>query len=129
MSQPLFSATLTVTIGADILLATLRRDLAPNSCRRVKELMPYRGEVILWSRQSVLPQESRSGQPRPGDVPFFAGEKRAPELLIAYGPTRFASKSGPLEGNVVLTIDHRHARLAELGRECLWRGALPVRIE
>jgi hypothetical protein len=43
--------------------------------------------------------------------------------------TRFASKSGPLEGNVVLTIEQRHARSAELGREILWRGALRLRIE
>ena len=106
MSQPLLPATATVTIGADIFLATLRQDLAPHSCQRREELMPYCSEVLV-----------------------FAGEQSEPELRIAYGTTRFASKLGPLEGNVVLTIEHRYLRLAELEREILWRGALRLRIE
>jgi len=142
--QPLLPATVTVTIGADVFLARLRQDLAPRWCQRLKELMPYRGDVIHarwsgeaiwsplssnWQSQAVFPPESPTGRPRSGDVLLFAGSQSEPELLIAYGPTRFASKSGALEGNVVLTIDDRHARLAELGREILWRGALRLRIE
>src|ERR1700726_2029535 len=125
MAQPLLPATIAVTLGADIFLAWPRQDLAPRSCQRLKELMPYCGEAIharwsgesigsplssIWPSQLVLPQQSPSGQPRRGDVLLFAGEQSEPELLIAYEATFFASKFGPLERNVVLTIDHRHAR-------------------
>lgn len=106
--------------------------------------MPYTGEVIharwsgeaiwsplssVWPQGSVLPLESPTFAPSPGEILLFAGEQSEPELLIAYGPTRFACQAGPLTGNLVLTIDDRLPRLAELGREILWRGALRMRIE
>jgi hypothetical protein len=48
------------------------------------------------------------------------------EILIAYGPTRFASKAGQLAGNHVLTIREGLDRLAITGRSVLWNGAKPI---
>ena len=133
-----------MTIGGEIFQARLRVDLAPRSCERLLQLLPYRGELIhaQWSGQScwsplgsswpagerLLP-ESALAYPAPGEVLLFGGELSEPELLIAYGPTRFASMAGPLAGNPVLKIETDIARLAELGRQILRRGALELRIE
>jgi hypothetical protein len=72
--------------------------------------MPYRGEVIhaRWSGESIWSPLS--------------------SIWPLHSVLPQESSSGPLQGNVVLTLDHRHARLVELGREILWRAALPVRI-
>ncbi len=120
------------------------RDLAPRSCARLEELLPYHGKIIharwsgescwsplaaIWRSGSILPPENATCHPAPGEILLFAGELSEPELLIAYGPSRFASKAGPLAGNPVLAIEDRLAQLAELGREILWRGAMEFRIE
>lgn len=106
--------------------------------------MPYYGKIIhaqwsgescwsplaaIWPPGSILPPENATGHPAPGEILLFAGDLSEPEILVAYGPSRFASKPGPLAGNPVLTIEDRLARLAELGREILWRGAMEFRIE
>jgi hypothetical protein len=76
-----------------------------------------------------LPPENATSYPSPGQVLLFGGELSEPELLIAYGPSRFASKAGSLAGNPVLIIEDRLARLAALGRQVLRRGAVNLRIE
>ena len=142
MSQAL--PAVRMTIGGDVFQARLRRDLAPRSCELLGKLLPYRGELVhaQWSGQSCwsplgsrwpagtgLPPESATAYPAPGEILLFGGGLSEPELLIAYGPSRFASKAGPLAGNPVLTIDGELARLAELGRRILWRGAVELHIE
>jgi hypothetical protein len=42
---------------------------------------------------------------------------------------RFASKAGLRAGNPILTIEDRLTRLAELGRQILWNGAVDFRVE
>ncbi len=133
-----------IAIGAKVFPARLRRDLAPQSCSRLESLMPYRGKLAharwsgeacwsplagAWPRGSVLPPENATVYPMPGQVLLYAGDLSEPELLIAYGPNRFASKAGALAGNPVLTIAADLARLAELGSEIFWRGAMELRIE
>jgi hypothetical protein len=142
MSQTL--PKLRMAIGGEIFHARLRYDLAPRSCDRLVRLLPYHGELVhaQWSGQScwsplsscwppgeVLPPENAIACPSPGEVLLFGGDLSEPELLIAYGPSRFASIAGPLAGNPVLTIEDRLARLIELGRQILWRGAVDLRIE
>jgi hypothetical protein len=46
---------------------------------------------------------------------FFQGGISETEILIAYGPTCFASKAGQLAGNHFLTIEDNLDVLAELG--------------
>ena len=58
----------------------------------------------------------------------FSGVSEA-ELLIPYGPTRFASKAGQLAGNHFLTLEVDPVELAELGRGVLWNGAVDVSFE
>lgn len=135
---------LSVKIGTESFTARLRRDLAPCSCECLLALLPYAGKVIharwsgeaLWSPLAgavppglVLPAENARHRPEPGEVLFFAGATSEPELLIVYGESRFACKAGPLEGNPVLTLDARPERIAGLGRDVLWNGAKPLRIE
>lgn len=134
---------LTIKIGAESFSARLRYDLAPRSCECLMALLPYSGDVIharwsgeaLWSPLAavvpaglVLPPENPRGEPLPGEVLLYAGERSEPELLIAYGTTRFASKGGPLEGNQVITIEDRLERMTALGRTALWRGAMALSI-
>jgi len=136
--------TLTVKIGAESFTARLRPDLAPRSCERLLGLLPYSGKVIhgrwsgeaLWSplaavmpQDVILPRENPRNHAAPGEILLYAGEVSEPELLIVYGASRFACKAGPLEGNPVLVIEDRLERLAQLGREVLWGGAMELHIE
>jgi hypothetical protein len=82
-----------------------------------------------WPPGERLSPENAIAYPSRGEVLLYGGDLSEPELLIAYGPSRFASMAGPLAGNPVLTIDDRLARLVDLGRRILWRGAVDLRIE
>ena len=62
-------------------------------------------------------------------VLLYPGGVSETELLIPYGPTRFASKAGVLAGNHFLTVTSGAEHLPELGRLTLWRGAQPIRID
>ena len=50
------------------------------------------------------------------------------ELLLPYGPTRFACKAGQLAGNHIITIVRDLDKLAEIGRRILWQGAEDMEI-
>lgn len=133
-----------VRIGSERFPARLRRDLAPESCECLLRLLPYSGSVIhvRWSGEAmwaplagkfppglILAEESPDWQPQPGEILLYAGELSEPELLIPYGISRFACNAGPISGNPVLKIEEGLARLAELGPELLWKGAMELRIE
>lgn len=132
-----------LTIGDDRFAAHMRTDLAPRSCKILTDMMPLYCEAIharwsgeslwaplsgIWATGLILPPEQETHTPRPGDVLLFGGEVSEPELLICYGPTRFASVAGPLAGNPVLTICDRLERLSELGHAALRFGALRLAI-
>lgn len=133
-----------MTIGGVIFHARLRYDLAPRSCDRFASLLPYHGKIVhaQWSGQSCwsplnsvwpigerLAPENAIAYPSRGEVLLYGRELSEPELLLPYGPSRFACMAGPLAGNPVLLIEDRLARLAELGRQVLWRGAVDLVIE
>jgi hypothetical protein len=133
-----------IRIGDETFAARLQTDLAPRSCEYLLSLLPYQGSVIhaRWSGEAmwcplgevvpgdlVLPQESPSRNPEPGEILLFIDEKSEPELLFPYGKSRFASVAGALEGNPVLLITERLDALSKLGHEALWHGAMPLRIE
>jgi hypothetical protein len=136
--------TVCFSIGSEPFAARLRRDLAPQSCTRLERLLPYHGQLVharwsgescwspmaaVWPSGPALPPENATAYPSPGQVLLFGGDLSEPELLIPYGPSCFASKAGLLAGNPVLTIEDRLTRLAELGRQILWSGAVDLRIE
>ncbi len=70
--------------------------------------------------------ENATSHPAPGHIIVYPGGVSETEILIAYGPTAFASKAGPLAGNHVLTIREGLDRLAVIGRSVLWDGAKPI---
>lgn len=136
--------SLRLSIGTETFSAQLRCDMAPVSCTQLEHLLPYRGKIIharwsgealwsplaaVWPSGLILPPESSTDRPAPGQVLLYAGTASEPELLFAYGTSRFAGNAGPLAGNPVLTIREPPAKLAELGREVLWRGAMDLCIE
>jgi hypothetical protein len=138
------SSSVRITIGARIFCARLRRDLAPQSCACLEQLLPYRGKLIharwsgescwsplaeVWHSGSIVAAENAVGDPAPGQILLYAGAISEPELLIPYGISRFACKDGPLAGNPVLTIEDGLSDLADLGCEILWHGAMDLRIE
>ena len=65
---------------------------------------------------------------RPG-ARFGPRAIREAEILIAYGATSFASKTGPLAGNHFLTIVEGMENLAALGQLVLWEGAQNILFE
>jgi hypothetical protein len=84
--------------------------------------------ATIWPNASTLEPEHATGHPKLGEVLLFVDRRSEPELLIAYGTSRFASKVGPLEGNPVLLIQDL-PRLVECGREILMHGAMELRID
>ncbi len=67
--------------------------------------------------------ENPTSFPAPGEILLYPGGLSETELLLAYGPTRFASKAGQLAGNHIITIVRDLDKLAEMGRRILWHGA------
>lgn len=134
-----------MTIAGESFHAQLQHHVAPQSCARLLDLLPYRGELIharwsgeacwsplsaVWPASLSLAPENAIADPAPGQILLFGGDSSEPELLIPYGPCRFACKAGPLAGNPVLKIDDDQlARLAEVGRGVLWTGAKALHIE
>lgn len=138
------TTVLDLHIGTVRLSATLRVDLAPQSCECLISMLPYSGTVIhaRWSGEALwsplagswpagrhIPREHATAEPKVGDILLYAGDLSEPELLIPYGTTRFGSKAGLLEGNPVLTIGDSLSVLPELGRGVLWNGGMSFRIE
>lgn len=135
---------LALRIGSELFAARLRHDLAPQACACLHGLLPYAGKLIhaRWSGEALwaplapvfpvgrtLPKEHPVGHPAPGEILLYAGGPSEPELYLPYGPNSFACKFGPLQGEPVLSIEDRLERLAALGQEALWKGALELRIE
>jgi hypothetical protein len=125
------SAYATVSLGRTIFSAALELGRAPASCRALMRLLPYRGTALhaRWSGEAVLsplraawptdvtlPAESVTSTPSPGQLLLYAGEDSEPEILVAYGETRFGANCGPLVGNPVLTIVDGLDELALAGR-------------
>mgnify|MGYP000508457559 FL=1 len=89
----------------------------------------WSGEAVwipLGDLQFGVGYEDATSYPAPGQIILFPGGISETEILIAYGPTCFASKAGQLAGNHFLTIEDNLDMLAELGRGTLWSGAKDI---
>jgi hypothetical protein len=84
-------------------------------------LLDTAGQARPWYRY-----ENATSYPAPGQVIVYPGGVSETEILLAYGPTRFASKAGQLAGNHFLTIRDDLDRLAQICRTVLWQGATPI---
>jgi hypothetical protein len=134
-------ADIVVTIGQESFDARLEPALAPKTCEAFARLLPYRQKLIhvRWSGEAcwiplggldlTLPFENATSYPAPGQFLFYPGGYSETEILLAYGPVRFASKLGQLAGNPFLTLVEGLDRLAEIGRQTLWQGAQDIVFE
>ncbi len=111
---------------------------SPKTCAMFRGLLPYSEKIIhvRWSGEACwIPLggqefgvgfEDPTSFPAPGQVIFYPGGYSETEILIAYGPCRFASKAGQLAGNHFLTITQGMENLHALGRLTLLEGAQAI---
>ncbi len=129
---------LTLTAGPYTFGARFEDALAPATCARFRAMLPYRESIIhvRWSGEACwiplgdldlgLGYENNTSYPAPGQMILYPGGVSETEILLAYGPCRFASKAGQLSGNHFLTITEGLENLHPLGRAVLLQGAKPI---
>ena len=132
---------LRVTIADMAFDARFELDLAPKTCAAFQARLPFETRCVhvRWSGEAVwmplgdyqfgVDYENATSYPAPGQIILYPGGVSETEILLSYGPTRFASKAGQLAGNHFITLTSGLERLPEIGRRCLWEGAQPVRFE
>ena len=130
--------TIAITAGPYSFRARFENARAPKTCARFRTLLPYRERIIhvRWSGEACwiplgeldldLPFEVATSFPAPGQVILYPGGISETEILMAYGPTRFASKAGQLAGNHFLTVTDGLEHLHPLGRLTLEKGAQDI---
>lgn len=130
-----------ITAGSFRFGARFEATAALRTCEAFQGLLPFRSRLVhvRWSGEAVwvplgdlalgVPSENATSYPSPGQILLYPGGISETEILIAYGPTSFASKAGPLAGNHFLTITSGLEQLRELGHAALWQGAQSIAIE
>lgn len=132
---------LKIVAGPFTFLARLEFEQAPTTCAAFQRGLPFTSEMIhvRWSGEGVwMPLgdldfgvgfENATSYPAPGQFILYPGGVSETEILLAYGPVRFASKAGQLAGNHFLTIVEGLENVHPLGRMVLYKGAQPIRFE
>jgi hypothetical protein len=132
---------LRIAVASLSFIARLEESAAPRTCAAFRALLPYRQKLIhaRWSGESCwVPLgkfkldtgiENATSYPAPGEILFYPGGYSETEILVPYGPTRFASKLGQLAGNHFLTVVEGGGQLREMGRLVLWEGAQDIVFE
>ena len=127
-----------ITAGPYRFRARFEDQAAPKTCAKFRSLLPYSERIIhvRWSGEACwiplgeldlgLTHENATSFPAPGHVLLYTGGFSETEILLAYGPVRFASKMGQLAGNHFLTITEGLQDLLPLGRLTLMQGAQPI---
>lgn len=127
-----------ITAGPFTLTARYETAAAPLTCAAFRKRLPLDGQIlhVRWSGQAVwlplgnlalaVPAENATSYPAVGELLLYPGGISETEILIAYGPTRFASKAGQLAGNHFLTLESGAEHLEELGHLTLWKGAQTI---
>jgi len=131
-------AFLNIQAGPFEFKAQLESELAPKTCARFGELLPFKNQTIhsRWSGEAVwiplgdfdmqLSFENHTCHPSRGDILLYPGGFSETEILFAYGSSSFASKMGGLAGNHFLTVVEGQENLAAFGRMVLWEGAQDI---
>ncbi len=131
--------TIAITAGPYSFRARFEDKLAPQTCAAFRRVLPYSEKIIhvRWSGEACwIPLgdhdfgvgfEDATSFPAPGQVILYPGGVSETEILVAYGPCRFASKAGQLAGNPFLTIIEGLENLHALGRLTLLEGAQAIR--
>lgn len=134
-------ANVRITIGSTKFVARWEPARSPRTCEAFQRLLPYSQDIIhaRWSGEACwiplgsfdldVPPENPTSTPAPGEILFYPRGISETEILFPYGVTRFASVAGELKGNHFLTIIENQEALAELGRQILYKGNMPIRFE
>ncbi len=129
---------LEISAGPFRFKARMETDLAPDTCAKFLDLLPFKNKVIhsRWSGEAVwiplgdfetgLRFENHTCHPSRGDILLYPGGYSETEILFAYGSSCFASKMGPLAGNHFLTVVEGRENLEALGKLVLWEGAQDI---
>ena len=127
-----------ITAGPFRFRARFEDAKSPATCAAFRTVLPYAEKLIhvRWSGEACwiplgehdfgVGYEDATSYPAPGQVILYPGGLSETEILVAYGPCRFASKAGQLAGNHFLTITEGLENLHPLGRLTLLEGAQPV---
>lgn len=127
-----------IKAGPYVFKGKLEQELAPNTCKKFLDLLPYTEQVIhsRWSGEAVwiplgdldlgLEFENHTSHPSRGDVLLYPGGYSETEFLFAYGSSCFASKQGQLAGNHIITLTEGQEDLMSFGKLVLWHGAQPI---
>ena len=130
-----------MTVGDVQFRGVFEEDRAPATCAAFRRLLPLRAKLlhVRWSGESTwvplgdlavgVGPENATHTPKPGQVLLYPGGISETEILVPYGQTAFAAKTGDLAGNHFLTIADPAGLLAEIGRRALWEGAQDVTFE
>ena len=128
-----------ITAGPYTFRARFEDARSPQTCAAFRRVLPYAERIIhvRWSGEACwIPLgeykfgvgfEDPTSYPAPGQVILYPGGTSETEILIAYGPCRFASKAGQLAGNHFLTVTDGIENLHPLGRLTLEKGAQAIR--
>ena len=131
---------LRLTLGPCDFTGRLETETAPKTCAAILARLPFETQMVhvRWSGEAIwaplgdfqfgVPAENATSYPAPGQMLLYPGGISETELLLAYGPVRFASKAGQLAGTPFLTLTSGLDQLAELGRMTLWKGAQALRM-
>ena len=131
---------LEIEVGGTRFEARLEEDAAPQTAAAFRRLLPLESKLIhaRWSGEACwipfgaldvgIGPENATAYPAPGELLLYPGGVSETEILVPYGPTRFASKAGVLAGNHFATIVRGGEQLRELGPLVLWQGAQEIRI-
>ena len=126
--------TLRIEVG-DLHFSARWEPAAPRTIEAIRRMLPIESKLIhcRWTGESTwipygdfrpgLEYENHTSHPAPGQLAIYPGGISETEVLMPYGPTRFASKAGQLAGNHFLTILTGAEHLPEIGRRALWSGA------
>jgi hypothetical protein len=133
--------TVQITIGSTQFHARWEESRSPKTCAAFRRLLPYSQTIIhaRWSGEACwiplgtldinVPSENPTSTPAPGEILFYPSGISETEILLPYGPTRFSSVAGELKGNHFLTVFENQGALAELGRQILMKGSMPIHFE
>ena len=130
-----------VVVGPITLTGVLEERRAPATCAAFRALLPLRATLlhVRWSGEAAwvplgdlalgIGAENAVHEPQPGQLLLFPAGVSETEILVPYGTTRFAARSGPLAGNHFLTVADSAEALREIGRLTLWEGAQPILLD
>jgi hypothetical protein len=139
VTKPGAATAVEILIGEARFVARWEEQLSPQTCAAFRALLPYTQRIIhaRWSGEACwvplgefdlgVEPENPVSRPLPGQLLFYPTGISETEILVPYGAARFSSVAGELAGNRLLTIEDGLERLAQIGKDILWKGSREIR--